>query len=296
MAGLSNNAGAAPMMNVPGMQKDDGGPVSNKELMKGARAALAGNYLKVIFSLILYSILISSVWVFFSVAGVVAGRLQQSNLEEGVPAGAIWASLGFTLVALAVTSFFTYGWFNYFRVLAEEGEARLDAFFEGGRKIFATVITYLLLFGLYLAYQYASLMMFLFILNGNMVGMLIGMGVIQFLPIYLMLRYSMVFFLLTDEDEGYGAFGSMGRSSEIMVGFKWKLFCLGFRFWFLGLLVSLPPFMVALVLPMPFVAEYISPESTPLLAVASLIWTTLGMMWLIPYSWTSYGKFYEDVK
>lgn len=295
MAGLNSYAGAAPQMNVPGMQKDSG-PASNKELMAGARAALSGNWLMVIFSLILYSILISSVWVFFSVIGAVFGNGLEVHAEEGVSSGVIWLSLGLGVAGLAVTSFFTYGWFNYFRVLAEEGEARLDAFFEGGRKIFSTVITYLLLFGLYLAYQFATFFMFLFFLNGNLVGMLIGMGIIQFLPIYLILRYSMVFFLLTDDAEGCGAFGAMGRSSEIMVGFKWKLFCLYFRFWLLSILVALPPFLVALVLPLPVVAEYIPPGSTPILAVASVIWTTLGIIWLIPYGWTSYAKFYDDVK
>jgi uncharacterized membrane protein len=295
MAGLNDFAGAVPKLNVTGgMQQSGSGPLSNGELMSEARQALRGKWLGVIFSMLLFYILFCCTSLFFGVLGGVAGKIQSSDPEGGISSLTLWMSGGIGLASLIVGAFFTYGWFNYFRVVAGEGEARLDAFFEGGRKIFATIVTFFLLFGLYAAFLLASFAMLNFFLRGNLLGLLIGLGFLHFLPIYLVMRYSMVFFILTDDE--YGAFGAMGRSSEIMVGFKWKLFCLFFRFCLLSLLAAIPGLLVEFAVPYAISYDYIPAESTLLLRFASGVWSILFSLWWFPYLWTSFACFYEDVK
>ena len=54
------------------------------------------------------------------------------------------------------------------------------------------------------------------------------------------LRYSQTYYILS-EDENIGPLEAISKSKEIMVGNKWKLFCLYFRFigWFILCIVSL---------------------------------------------------------
>ncbi len=75
--------------------------------------------------------------------------------------------------------------------------------------------------------------------------------------------YSMIFYILAD-DNSIGISETLQKSKAMMMGNKWKLFCLTWRFfgWFLLSLLSLG----------------------------------IGFLWLIPYMQVSIAKFYEDVK
>jgi uncharacterized membrane protein len=76
------------------------------------------------------------------------------------------------------------------------------------------------------------------------------------------LSYSQVFYIMVEEE--IDATEAMKKSKDLMNGYKWKYFCLNFRFF-----------------------------GWMLLAVLTL---GIGFLWLIPYMNVSYAKFYEDIK
>jgi uncharacterized membrane protein len=73
----------------------------------------------------------------------------------------------------------------------------------------------------------------------------------------------MTFFILSENREITGS-EAIRRSKKMMVGHKWPLFCLGFRFigWFLLGVITLG----------------------------------IGLLWIWPYYMASLAKFYEEVK
>ena len=77
------------------------------------------------------------------------------------------------------------------------------------------------------------------------------------------LSYSMAFFILVD-DPSITARGAISKSKKMMYGHKWKLFCLGLRFfgW----------------------------------AILSVLTAGIGFLWLVPYLNISTVKFYDDIK
>jgi len=74
--------------------------------------------------------------------------------------------------------------------------------------------------------------------------------------------YSQTYYLLAD-DYSLGPLAAIRKSKEMMRGHKWRLFCLGLRF--LG---------------------------WALLCVLTL---GIGFLWLWPYMWTGYARFYDDL-
>ncbi len=76
------------------------------------------------------------------------------------------------------------------------------------------------------------------------------------------LSYAMTFYILADDDS-IGPLEAIKKSKELMRGNKWKLFCLGFRFW-----------------------------GWALLCILTL---GIGYLWLFPYTTVSYAKFYDDL-
>ena len=301
MADLSNNKVGVPKLSTSGFSEMRSADASsNGALLKAARQVLSKNLPMVLLGIILYFILYCSVCLFGVIASMFVGGIQFMALASGVAnasasIGNVWVNIGLVLAGLAIICFFMFGWFNFFRVLAEDEEARLDALFEGGRKLFSVMVLVLLLFGLYFIFIFVATLLFGILLNSNVGGMIIGFVMIQILPIYFFLRYSMVFFLITDDD-GYRAIGAMRRSSEIMDGTKWKLFCLFFRLWLLGLLITLPFGLVINFMPWATM-NYELPEQLPLLLsmVTGAVYF-FGMFWYVPYYMTVYAKFYEDVK
>lgn len=81
--------------------------------------------------------------------------------------------------------------------------------------------------------------------------------------IIVALSCAMTYFIIAD-DPTVGPILAMTASQEIMRGHKWKLFCLGWRFfgWYLLCLLTLG----------------------------------IGFFWLAPYMQTSWTHFYEDVR
>lgn len=77
------------------------------------------------------------------------------------------------------------------------------------------------------------------------------------------LSYSMTFYILAD-DNSIGAMEAINKSKIMMYGYKWKYFCLGLRF--LGW------------------------------ALLCILTLGIGFLWLMPYMYVSFAKFYDDVK
>ena len=77
------------------------------------------------------------------------------------------------------------------------------------------------------------------------------------------MSYSMTYFILA-EDQSISAREALRQSQRMMYGHKWKYFCLLWRFfwWFLLCILTL--------------------------------W--IGYLWLQPYLWTSFAKFYDEIK
>jgi uncharacterized membrane protein len=75
--------------------------------------------------------------------------------------------------------------------------------------------------------------------------------------------YSMTYFILA-EDKNITVNDAIDKSKQMMKGNKWKLFCLECRFIGWGLLC--------------------------------LLTFGVGFLWLIPYMWVSFVKFYDDIK
>ena len=73
----------------------------------------------------------------------------------------------------------------------------------------------------------------------------------------------MTFFIIADDDS-IGVLDAIKKSNEMMINYRWKLFCLYFRFfgW----------------------------------AVVCILTFGIGFLWLIPYIQISVSKFYEDIK
>ncbi len=94
--------------------------------------------------------------------------------------------------------------------------------------------------------------------------LLIGLGMLLLIVpgIILAIGYSMTFFILVD-NPNLTAVEAMKKSRELMYGYKWKFFCLNLRFigWFLLVIITL--------------------------GIASL--------WVSPYLYVSYAKFYDDL-
>lgn len=77
------------------------------------------------------------------------------------------------------------------------------------------------------------------------------------------ISYSMTFFIIAD-DTAIGSMDAIKKSKQMMYGNKWKLFCLGWRFFGWGLLCILT--------------------------------LGIGFLWLVPYIQISMAKFYDDIK
>jgi uncharacterized membrane protein len=76
------------------------------------------------------------------------------------------------------------------------------------------------------------------------------------------LSYSMTFFIIADDDST-GPLEAIRKSKKIMYGNKWKFFCLNLRFIGWGLLC--------------------------------LLTLGIGFLWLSPYIFVSFAKFYDDI-
>jgi uncharacterized membrane protein len=76
------------------------------------------------------------------------------------------------------------------------------------------------------------------------------------------LSYAMTYYIIA-EDDSIGPLEAIKKSKEIMLGNKWKLFCLGCRF--IGWVILCIPTL------------------------------GIGLLWVFPYTMISYAKFYDDI-
>jgi uncharacterized membrane protein len=132
------------------------------------------------------------------------------------------------------------GWAIFALAIARDQGARVGMVFQGFRR-----------YGLALA---TSLVMGVFILLWGL--LLIIPGIIA------ALRYSQTYYVIAD-DPAIGPLAAIRRSKAMMVGNKWKLFCLGLRFIGWGLLC--------------------------------VVTLGIGFLWIGPYMSVSFAKFYGDV-
>ena len=125
--------------------------------------------------------------------------------------------------------------------VSRKQDAQLAQIFEGFQKFSVGLAAYLLIAA------FVILWMLLLIIPG----------------IIAALSYSMTYYIIADNDS-IGALDAITKSKEMMRGNKWKLFCLGFRFFGWGLLCILS--------------------------------VGIGFLWLYPYMMVSFAQFYDDIK
>jgi len=145
------------------------------------------------------------------------------------------------IISLVVSGPLVVGLCVFSLSISRNKDARLEQIFEGFKKFGRSLVAYLLVL------VFTILWALLLIVPG----------------IIAALSYSQTFFILAD-DENISASDAIEKSKKMMYGYKWKLFCLGLRF-FGWLLLS-------------------------------ILTLGIGLLWLVPYMNISMAKFYEDVK
>ncbi len=133
------------------------------------------------------------------------------------------------------------GYVTYMLSVSRKKETDLGQIFDGFKNFGTALAAYLLM----------ALFVFLWML------LLIVPGIVA------ALAYSQTFFIIAD-DKDISPMDAIRKSTQMMYGYKWKLFCLGLRF-------------IGWVL---------------------LSMLTLGilLLWVYPYIYVSFAKFYDDIK
>ena len=146
-----------------------------------------------------------------------------------------------SLISLLVSGPFAMGISLFSLSISRHLDARLEQVFEGFKKFGKALSAYLLVV------LFTLLWALLLIIPG----------------IIAAISYSQVFYILND-DGIISAGDSIKKSKKMMYGYKWKYFCLGFRFigW----------------------------------ALLSILTLGIGFLWLFPYIQVTMAKFYDDVK
>lgn len=129
----------------------------------------------------------------------------------------------------------------FFLTFIRRGDAKIDMLFAGFKNFGNALGTYIL------TVIFVFLWMLLLIVPGFIAA----------------LAYSQAMYLIAD-DHTLGPLDAIRKSKQMMEGFKWKLFCLGWRFF-----------------------------GWALLCILTL---GIGLIWLIPYMSVSHARFYEDLR
>ncbi len=224
--------------------------VSNKDLMAQARTALDGNWGKAIGGLLIYLLVLI-------VLGVIP-------------------VLG-SVVSFVIGGPLMVGWALFFLNLARQQPSDVGQIFAGFKQFANGFIAYLLMMLLILAWSLPALAVggvaTIFFVKGALAQGTPDFGAMLWLmPLMLLaiipaviaqFRYSQTYYILNDFP-GVGPMESIRRSKQMMVGNKWKLFCLQCRFigW----------------------------------AFLCMLTFGIGFLWLVPYMMVSISSFYDDVK
>ena len=145
-----------------------------------------------------------------------------------------------SIISLIISGPLELGLSIFLLSLSRGGDAKLSELFDGLKRFVVALKAYLL--------------MMLFILLWAL--LLIVPGIIAYLS------YSQLFFILA-EDQTIGAMDALKKSKKMMDGYKWKLFCLIFRFFWWSIL--------------------------------SILTFGIGFLWLVPYIKVTMAKFYDDL-
>lgn len=187
---------------------------SNRDLMLQAREALKGRWGLAIGANVIYLVII-----------IAAQSIPKVGSGIGIIVGAP--------MIVGVSGFFL--------CLARKQDAQLVQIFDGIKKYWACLGTYLL------AFIFVLLWSLLLIIPGIMAAY----------------SYAMAYFILAENDS-IGPLEAIAKSKEMMRGNRWKLFCLGLRFW--GW------------------------------AIVCILTLGIGFLWMLPYLYVSFARFYDDLK
>jgi len=171
---------------------------------------------------------------------------------------------------------FLFGWNRFFLKIARRETADIGGLFEGFKLYGKTLGAYALMC------LFLALWSLLLIIPGILAAILIPVlgqssdALMILVPFFILfcflmalpviraaLSYSQLFYILSDHPE-MGATEALTRSTQIMMGFKWKKFCLGWRFFGWALL--------------------------------ALFTCGIGFLWLYPYMMTANAQFYDDIR
>lgn len=146
-----------------------------------------------------------------------------------------------SIVSLLISGSLAVGMSIFSLSISRNKEAKLEQIFYGFKRFGRSLAAYLLMV------LFTLLWALLFIIPG----------------IIAAISYSQTFYILAD-DETITAREAVKKSKKMMYGYKWKYFCLGWRFigW----------------------------------ALLSILTLGIGFLWLAPYVNISRAKFYDDVK
>ena len=238
------------------------GTVPNAELMRQALASLSGKWAMAVGVTLLYQI--------------VMGGIQGLVPDFDKPIVVLLVALVSLLVVLTIAGPMITGWNRLFLKIARRENADVGLLFSGF-KIFRKAFWTYALYGLYLSLWsllvaipgfFAALAVPLIHKNPTLglllVPLLVLLVVAALVPLVrASLAYSQTFFLLADHPE-WSASELIDRSRQMMDGFKWKKFCLGWRFFGWTLL--------------------------------AILTCGIGMLWLTPYMAAASAHFYDDVR
>ncbi|WPC44572.1 DUF975 family protein [Clostridium sp. JS66] len=214
----------------------------NHLLRKAAREQLKGNWGKSILLCFICNLIIALPNIITRIASFNAeSNILLSYDPLAVIRGILIRAFICFLITLLLYGPINFGLASCFMKLVRKQPFRFENIFDGFQYFISTFILVLLQF------LFILLWSLLFIIPGIIAGY----------------RYSMAFYILNDNPE-IGAYEALSRSKEMMVGYKWKLFCLYFSFfgW----------------------------------AILSCLTLGIGLLWLIPYINTSIANFYENLK
>ena len=233
----------------------------NRELMSAARASLRGCWGT--------AIGFSAVWGLY---GVVVGVLPQFSES--------WYSAVVGLLNSAATGSILLGLAVFSLSISRAGNGSFAEAFSGFRRFWTALGTWLVVMLIPWLWMLLVIVpgLILYFLYAWVAGApadnplsdpsltLLGVVIICIASLVfssVSLSYSQAYYLLADNPD-MGAMEATGRSKKIMAGNRWKLFCLGCRFFGWGLLCVLTLF--------------------------------IGSLWLSPYMWVSFAKFYDDLR
>ena len=237
------------------------GATPNRDLMARARQSLRGQWALAVGISLLYGLITNG----FNIAS-----------EFGSRGWKIVASGAHFLIAFIIFGPLVLGWTRLFLTIARRGEANANQLFDGFKMFWKAWAANFLMSLFILLWALLAILPAIFAamlaplihktpdLGVLIVPLLVLLFALALVPVIrASLGYSLIFYLLSDRPE-LRPMETLRLSQQMMDGFKWKKFCLGFRF--IGWV---------------------------LLCIPTL---GIGFLWLSPYVAATNAHFYDDVR